>query len=365
MSPPWFEPHVPRSPTIPKSLRTIKRDNKLLVSQSLPSFSSTNIRSIKSKLYSYSNDLLENEISCGLIQEIWQKEDDEDLEEGIEEIFQTKGLIYISNPRHVSKRGGGVAIVANTADVTVEKLDIIIPHNLEIVWALIKPRMSSLFKVIIVASFYLPPKSRKKTKMFDHISQTVQLLLCKHIGAGILVGADRNEFDIDPLLNIAPRMKQIVTLPTRGNNILSVLITNMSQYYSTPIINPPVCPDKDYTRHKPSDHSVPVVYPLNGSSGSLKLHSYKVKKYRPMPKSGIDSFGQWITKENWNFLCDITDPHTQVIKFQDCLQFKLNLHLPEKSVRISENDLPFFTSELKTLDRQKKREYRKNKKSQK
>ena len=68
VSPPWFEPHVPRSSTIPKSLRTIKRDNKLLVSQSLPSFSSTNIRSIKSKLYSYSNDLLENEISCGLIQ---------------------------------------------------------------------------------------------------------------------------------------------------------------------------------------------------------------------------------------------------------------------------------------------------------
>ena len=88
----------------------------------------------------------------------------------------------------------------NTADVTVEKLDIIIPHNLEIVWALIKPKMSSLFKVIIVASFYLPPKSRKKTKMFDHISQTVQLLLCKYIRAGILVGADHNEFDIDPYL---------------------------------------------------------------------------------------------------------------------------------------------------------------------
>ena len=47
VSPPWFEPHVPRSPTIPTSLRTIKRDNKLLVSQSLPSFSSTNIRSSK------------------------------------------------------------------------------------------------------------------------------------------------------------------------------------------------------------------------------------------------------------------------------------------------------------------------------
>ena len=44
---------------------------------------------------------------------------------------------------------------------------------------------------------------------------------------------------------------------------------------------------------------------------------------------------------------------------------KLDQFLPEKEVRISDSDLPFITRELKQLDRQKKREYRRHKRSEK
>ena len=114
----------------------------------------------------------------------------------------------------------------------MEKLDVAIPHNLEIIWAIAKPKNAIKFKVIIVASFYLTPKSKKKTKLYDHISETVQHLLCRFPQAGLVLGADRNEFDISPLLQVAPKLKQIVTLPTRGKNILSVIITNMGDYFS-------------------------------------------------------------------------------------------------------------------------------------
>ena len=50
--PVWYESYVKRSSDIPKTLKTIKRDSKLLVSQFLPSFSVTNIRSIRSKIFS-------------------------------------------------------------------------------------------------------------------------------------------------------------------------------------------------------------------------------------------------------------------------------------------------------------------------
>ena len=69
-------------------------------------------------------------------------------------------------------------------------------------------------------------------------------------------------------------MKQIVTLPTRGRNILSVIITNMGDYYSVPVINPPVEPDDGFPHHTPSDHSVPVAYPINSISGSSSSHTY-------------------------------------------------------------------------------------------
>ena len=135
-----------------------------------------------------------------------------------------------------------------------------------------------------------------KTKMFDHISETVQHLLCRYPGAEVALGADRNEFDISPLLLIAPKMKQIVTLPTRGNKILSVIITNMSEYYSSPVIHQAVDPDETFPTHKPSDHNVPVAYPLNNSSYMNSSRNYKVKKFRPLPQSGIELCGNWLTQ---------------------------------------------------------------------
>ena len=112
----------------------------------------------------------------------------------IEEIFETKRLKYISNPRHPYKRGGDVAIIADTSKISIEKLEIKIPHNLEIIWGLLRPKSASLYKVIIVASFYLPPKSKKKSQLFDHISETLHFLLCKYPESSILIGADKNEF---------------------------------------------------------------------------------------------------------------------------------------------------------------------------
>ena len=129
-APTWYEAYIPRPSSLPKTRKTVRRDNKLLISQFLPSFSVTNIRSIRSKINSYSEDFIENELSVGLIQEIWEKPEDTVLYEEIEKIFETKGLNYISNPRHPYKRGGGVAFVTDTSKVNIEKLDVTIPHNL-------------------------------------------------------------------------------------------------------------------------------------------------------------------------------------------------------------------------------------------
>ena len=71
--------------------------------------------------------------------------------------------------------------MADTSKVSLEKEDIHIPHNLEIIWGAVRPKQESKFKVIIEARFYLPPKSKKRTNMFDHISETLQWLLIKYI----------------------------------------------------------------------------------------------------------------------------------------------------------------------------------------
>ena len=50
-----------------------------------------------------------------------------------------KGMKNISTPRPGARRGGGAALVVNTETFTISKLNISIPHNLEIVWGLLRP----------------------------------------------------------------------------------------------------------------------------------------------------------------------------------------------------------------------------------
>ena len=59
----------------------------------------------------------------------------------IEEIFEMKDTKYFSTTRPGVKRGGGAAITARGNKFYISKLNIEIPKPLEIVWALLRPRV--------------------------------------------------------------------------------------------------------------------------------------------------------------------------------------------------------------------------------
>ena len=58
-----------------------------------------------------------------------------------------------------------------------------------------KESESGGLKVFIVASFYSPPRSPKKSKLLDHILTTVHMLLSKYPKAGIVIGGDKNNLN--------------------------------------------------------------------------------------------------------------------------------------------------------------------------
>ena len=92
-------------------------------------------------------------------------------------ILKMEGLKYISTPRPSTKRGGGAAIVVPVAKYSLDKLDVLIPYNLEICWGLMRPKdvSNTIIREINVASFYSPPKSRKKNKLLDHLLTTMHI----------------------------------------------------------------------------------------------------------------------------------------------------------------------------------------------
>ena len=94
---------------------------------------------------------------------------------------------------------------------------------------------------------------------------------------------------------------------------------------------------------------------------------------QPIPLSGIQEFGRWITQEKWERLetnktgcvSDQLDPSEQVTELEKLLRQKIDDIFPKKEIRLRPLDKPFITRELNILDRRKKREYLKKGKSEK
>ena len=364
-SPPsWYEPHH-KSYRSRKPVRTtLRRDNRLKESIELPIIAVSNLRSLMPKVNNFVRDIHERDIGVALLSEVWEQKSKKKHVFEVDKMLYMEGLKYISTPRPTGKRGGGAAIVAPVEKFNLEKMDILNPHNLEIVWGLMRPKnITSLVKEFIVVAFYCPPNSRKKSKLLDHILTNIHVLITKYPNAGVIIGGDKNELNISSLISGIPRAKQLVTKCTHKNKIIDIILTNLQKFYQVPIIVPPVAPD-DPTKGVPSDHSTPLAIPLSDNL-HCNTREFKTRTFRPVPDSGIEKFGAWLKTEDWNFLNDEANPSKQVDDMEDTFKKKLDAFLPERTIRTSNDDLPFITAELKYLDRRKKREYRKNGHSEK
>ena len=141
------------------------------------------------------------------------------------------------------------------------------------------------------------------------------------------------------------------------------MITNIPQYFNSPIVIPPV-PCDNPNDGVPSDHWVPVCYP-HTDRYNPPLRRFKTVTYRPLPDDNVRQFGRWITGESFNGINDNLSPSEHAQKLQDILMSKLDELCPLQTMRISAQDKPFINRELKVLNRRKQREYVKNGKSAK
>ena len=175
--PPWYDVYQPSEQYRVPVRQTIRRDNRLDKSLLLPIIAVSNLRSLILKIQNFAQDIHEREIGLGLLTEVWEKKDKKKHIFEIEKLMKMEGLKYISTTRPSTKRGGWAAIVVHMEKFSLEKLDVLIPHNLEIIWGIMRPKsnISSGLKEIIAVSFYCPPRSTKKSKLLDHILTTVHM----------------------------------------------------------------------------------------------------------------------------------------------------------------------------------------------
>ena len=142
------------------------------------------------------------------------------------------------------------------------------------------------------------------------------------------------------------------------------MLTNLGSFFSPVYIAAAVHCD-DPTKGVPSDHNTAVAEPLAGA-GTTVSREYMVRTSRPLPESGINEFGSWLQGVQWqeHLTPDLT-PTQQAETMERILNQQVAITLPTKSVRVSSQDLPYITGDIKKLDRYIKKEYKSKGKSDK
>ena len=113
---------------------------------------------------------------------------------------------------------------------------------------------------------------------------------------------------------------------------------------------------------KPSDHKCVLLYPIDNQTEARTAH-YVLKRVRPMPESGLQSFEAAVARIDLTPLVEIQDTDLLDSKILKLLLDIRETHLPQKVVKLRSIDKTFITNELKVIDRQRKREYAKRGKS--
>ena len=214
----------------------------------------------------------------------------------------------------------------------------------------------SKIKNIAVCSYYYTTGT-KKSEFLDHITDAINIISAKYgHGTHFILAGDTNRLNLNPILNLSSSFKQVVSIPTRRNPdaILDTIVTTLAEYYEQPKTLPPL--DNDSTKvGKPSDHLTVHMKPL--SSFVQRTKHVKSVTFRPLTESGLEMFGNWIVTQNWDSVTKAITAHEKAEILQNMLMSKIDCYLPEKTLKISSEDKPWFSQKLKKLDRKMKREY--------
>ena len=180
-----------------------------------------------------------------------------------------------------------------------------------------------------------------------------------------MIAGDSNDLKLDNITNLSSSMHQHVSVITSLDPpaMLDPIISTLGCFYQTPVCLPPLDPDPD-SNGSPSDHLIVVMRPVN-TINNKSARTVREVKVRPLTNSGMAKIRAWMEKENWEQISNTKDVHEKALKLHSMVLDKLDQFCPEKLRKIANDDKPWFTQQLKKLDRRRRRCYRSQRSSQK
>ena len=133
-------------------------------------------------------------------------------------------------------------------------------------------------------------------------------------------------------------LKPIINFPTRGNNILDPIFTNLQDFYMAP------------NRRCPfglSDHLTITIFPAIRQKSVSEKRIIKVRDKRRRNISSLGRFFQNVPFED--ILSSVQSPCEKLTIFTDIINYGLYTIMPERSIKVHVTDRPWMTNNLKRL----------------
>ena len=317
-----------------------------------------NARSLTPKIDSLLEYFEEFDLHVAIITESWMKdgpridEDKNDLEMG-------KDISIISRNR-TSKRGktagGGVLVAFNRKTVSLREKTIR-RGQAEIVCATCK--IHGISRKIVIMSVYLPPKLSvlKAKESMSFVSDAIGLIKDEMSDPLFFVGGDFNKFDLTDFICDFPDVRILDSPPTRGNERLDLLLSNIS---STDIADMTARPPLQTRDGRKSDHDALLLQIVMQNSDRFTI---LYKQVRPMTKKGIANFKDWIACESWDKVYNAASAEEKATTLITMINRSMDAFFPQKKIKVKSTDDPWITPEIKKRIKSRKRTYDKEHRS--
>ena len=134
------------------------------------------------------------------------------------------------------------------------------------------------------------------------------------------------------------QLKPSVSFPTRGNNTLDQIFTNLLEYYQPATSAPPF---------GLSDHLTIGLRPRIRSNQKTHRKFIKTRDKRP---SKIASLGRFLSEIPWSdLLSTVQSCDDKLTILTDIITYGLNTIMPQQSMKVHITDRPWITNQLKSL----------------
>ena len=301
----------------------------------VPSVLLSNVMSLAPKIDEIQHCVVHANFGLVCLTETWLKDCIQD------EVVSISGFNIVRLDRKSQIHGGVCTYINESIQFSI--MDDLVDPAFEVLWIKIRPsRLPRGFNCIIVGTVYHPP-SASDSEMLNYLINCLSSIEAQSPNSGILLLEDFNKLKVTKLKS-SFKLKQIITFPTRGSNTLDLILTNLHEFYNSPVQRPPF---------GLSDHMTIDLQPKTRSQQPKQRLTIKSRDLRPSNRLAMHTYFQEIDVAAVVKTKDTCAEKLEI--FQSILKNGLDQVVPLRTRTIHLNEPPWINSTLKKLIKQRQR----------